>query len=123
MVGRIERLARPTGYQPQMGPFKFNEGLLKGSKTLYVAVGSGPLQLDIVAEALCDSAASAEGIAKTLQGILEILRAVPPQPSDPSNAEFGAFLAGVTVQQAQESVFVRWQGNLEMLSFLERLVP
>ena len=131
LVGRPERLWGPEGATPQVGPLGLSRNFFKGSQTLYVSIESGPAQLSVRVEDYCDTPASAQRIAGSVQGILALLKALPlgnvmgpgkAAPRDQSkaaNTNTKSLLAGVSVEQDQQSVFLRWQLDNNALSFLE----
>jgi hypothetical protein len=124
LIARPERIAGNGGAEARFGSLGLNTGMLRGSKTIYVSLLSGTTRLELHAEDFCDSPASAQRIANSLRGILALLRAMPSNqalPSGKSGAEPDArsILAGISVEQAQQSVMMRWQLDEAVLSFLE----
>lgn len=123
VVGRVERLFSQEEWLPRLGPFAVGRNLFRGSRTLYVSVRSGLTQLDFQVEDRCDSAATAERLTQTLQGMLALVRAMPPDPSEPSQAKLQALLAGISVQQVADSVLAQWQWNADTLRQLQAVSP
>lgn len=128
-VGRLEKLLNADGEPPPLGSFELGGRFLEGSKTLYLSVDpvdpvdppseNSPAQLRFQLEAQCDSAASAERIANSVQGILALLRFLPSGESETPEKNFSSLLAGISVEHRQESVFLRWEWDESVLSFLE----
>ncbi|MCH7977454.1 MAG: hypothetical protein IH935_00580 [Acidobacteria bacterium] len=125
-VGRLEKLLNADGEPPPLGSFELGGRFLEGSETLYLSVHpvypsaeNGPAQLRFQLEAQCDSAASAERIANSVQGILALLRFLPSGESETPEKKFSSLLAGISVEHRQESVFLRWEWDESVLSFLE----
>jgi hypothetical protein len=120
LVGRPEKLWG-DGTDPQFGSFGLNKSFFRGSKMLYVSLESAPNQLNLRAEDYCDSDGSAQRISGSLQGLLTLVRAMPAGKGDPKGAKVDpkAVLAGVSVEQQEQSVVVRWKLDNDALSFLE----
>ncbi len=122
-VGRLKKLLNAEGEPPPLGSFELGGRFLEGSETLYLSIDlpaeNGPAQLRFQVEAQCDSAAAAERIANSVQGILALLRFLPSGESETPEKYFASLLAGISVEHQQESVFLRWEWDERVLSFLE----
>ncbi len=128
-VGRLKKLLNAEGEPPPIGSFELGGRFLEGSKTLYLSVypvdpvylpdENGPAQLRFQVEAQCDSVAAAERIANSVEGILALLRFLPSGESGEPEKNFSSLLAGISVEHQQESVFLRWEWDESVLSFLE----
>lgn len=121
--GRLDRLLEETPSGPSIGPFQLGRELLQGSRTLYLSVESGPLTLEMRAEDRCDSAASAERIARWVEAILTVLRTPAPLQSPAQRRNWTPLWAALRVRQAGESVFLNWRWNPSMLAVLEQGAP
>jgi hypothetical protein len=85
---------------------------------LSVSVQSSPLALDVLAEDRCDSAASAERMARWLQVALGILRASSQDASAQNGADYATILEAVSIHQEGEAVYLRWRADAAMLAKL-----
>ncbi len=124
IVGQPARLFEP-GAETQVGSFSLTSGFLRGSQMLYASIDPGQNQIKFRIEDYCDSPASAQRISGTLQGILAMARSLPPgksgknRSSGDAAADPGALLAGVSVEQDQQSVLLQWQWGEDALKFLQ----
>ena len=131
LIGKPNKMLEADGASAQVGSLGLNKGFFRGSKTLYVSVESGLSRLDLHVEDYCDSPASAQRIATSLQGILALLKAMPANksaaakkgaPSGRANApdaDITSLLAGASVEQKQQSVFLQWQLDERAWRYLE----
>ena len=119
VVGRMEKLLNADGEPPSIGTYQLGGRFLQGSKTLYLTVENGPAQLRLQVESHCDSAASAERIANSINGILTLLRTFPSANAEAPGESFSSLLAEVSVEHVQESVFLRLVLDERALRFLE----
>ncbi|MBI4463598.1 MAG: hypothetical protein HY647_02735 [Acidobacteria bacterium] len=108
-VGRMEKLLDQGNGGQRWGTWEMGRSVLQGSKTLYISAQSTSLQLQFQIENYCNSPASAERITSFLQAVLNILRAKPSSASSENQTNLAAFLADLSVRQAEESVFIEWQ--------------
>ncbi len=122
LIARPERFGGNDEKEAQFGSLGLSRGMLKGSKTVYISLQGGPAQLELRAEDYCDSPASAQRITGTLRAILALLRAMPPEKSaagKPASLSPAVALAGIELDQAQQSVVLRWRLDSAVLSLLE----
>lgn len=119
LIGRMDRLLSQGQLQPEAGPFRLAGPLLRGSKTLYVTVESRLTQLEFQVETRCEDAATAERIARTLQSLLVLLRAVPADDSNPMQGKLSALFRDISIQQVADSVLLQWQWDAETLRNLQ----
>ena len=115
LVGRMDRLLNQDEWQPQVGPFSLGSQLLRGSKTLTVSVQSRLTRLEFEVENRCQDAAAAERIARTVQSVLVLLRALPPDESNPMQSKLPVLIKDITVEQMEDSVRLHWQWDAETL--------
>ena len=115
LVGRMDRLLNQDQWQPGFAPFRLGDHLLQGSKTVYASVQSRLTRLEFQVENRCQDAATAERIARTVQGLLALVRAMPPQESNPIQAKLPALLKDISVQQVNDSVLLQWQWDADTL--------
>lgn len=119
LVGRMDRLLNQDQWQPEFGPFRLGNPLLRGSKTLYASVQSRLTRLEFRVEDRCQDVASAERIGRTLRSLLALLRAMPPDPSNPIQSKLPVLLKDISVQQVEDSVRLQWQWDAETLRNLK----
>jgi hypothetical protein len=124
IIARPERLGVASGTEAQVGSLNLNASLLRGSQTIYVALDASAARVNLQVEDYCDSPASAQRIAGSLQGLLALVKAMPagkaaaPGGSTPApNSK--SILEGISVEQSGPSVFLRWQPGEEVLKLLE----
>ena len=118
-VASMDRLRRSASWEPRIGPFALGDNVLRGSQAIYLSVQSGLLQLDLQLQNRCDSPGTAARVARTVEGLASLLRTVPSHQSKSFEDKLVVLLAGVSVQQVQESVFLRWKWDAETLRKLE----
>ena len=124
IIARPERLGIASGAEAQVGSLNLNASLLRGSQTIYMTLDSTPARVNLQVEDYCDSPASAQRITGSLQGLLALVKALPsgkaaaPGGSTPAPSA-QSILAGISVEQSGQSVFLRWQPGEEVLRLLE----
>jgi hypothetical protein len=116
--GKLHRLLPNDSQGLPVGPFRLGPDGLRGSQVLSVSVQSSPLALDVLAEDRCDSAASAERMARWLQVALGILRASSQDASAQNGADYATILEAVSIHQEGEAVYLRWRADAAMLAKL-----
>ena len=119
LVGRMDRLLNQDEWQPQVGPFSIGNQLLRGSKTLTVSVQSRLTRLEFEVQDRCQDAAAAERIARTVQSLLALLRALPPNESNPMQSKLPVLIKDISVEQVENSVQLQWQWDAETLRRLK----
>ena len=120
MVARADRLLGTGSGETQVGGFGIGTAMLRGSQQFYLSVDSGPAQLNLRVEDYCDSATSAQRIAGAVLSTLALLKAMPADKAAMSKSATnpGALLAGVSVEQQQQSVLLRWRLDEEAMKLL-----
>ena len=118
LYGKLDRLLASDAQDLPVGPFRLGPDGLQGSRVVSASVQSSPLALDVLVEDRCDSAASAEQIARWLKVALEILRVSSQDAPARSGPDYATILEAVSIDQADESVYLRWRANAAMLAKL-----
>jgi hypothetical protein len=125
IIARPERLGMASGAEAQVGSLNLNASLLRGSQTIYVTLDATPARINLQVEDYCDSPASAQRIAGSLQGLLALVKAMPagkagaPPGGSAQPPSAQSILDGIAVEQSGPSVFLRWQPGEEVLRLLE----
>ncbi len=118
LYGKLDRLLASNSQGLPVGPFRLGPDGLQGSRVVSASVQSSLLALDVLVEDRCDSAASAEQIARWFKVALEILRASSEDAAARGGPDYATILAAVSINQLGESVQLHWRADAAMLAKL-----